>query len=230
MALTEVTIANMALSRLGRGTLLTGDVDGTLANCTDTSYAKDLLDLWYARKRDALLEMYPWTFARKYTTLTLNDAGSGEVWEDEWDNAYTYPSDAARSVRFVQDVGVGYGYGGYGYGHAVESRYRPMPWPFVVAIHDGAKRILTDVPEADAKVEYTALVTTASDFTEEFASGLAWLLAAEVGRPLSVDERRVGAAEEMARLVLIGAAASNRNETELRPESDGGFLQVRWGV
>ena len=227
MALTEVAICNMALSRLGISRVLTGDVDGTLAACTDSTVAKAMLDIWYPRKRNALLEMYPWSFALKYATLVLNDDGDGEIWEDEWDYAYTYPSDCLRMRRFVTDTGTGW----YLTGYQESYRFRPEPWPFVVGTHGTppVKVIFTDVTTSDADVEYTALVTDAGLFPEDFSSGLAWLLSAEVARPMSVDNKRAMEAEQAAQYILSAAAASNKNEQEPRPEGDGTFVTSRWG-
>ena len=226
MTLTEVTIGNMALSRLGITRALQGDADGTLANCTDTTTGKDMLDLWYPRKRDALLESFPWSFARKYASLgAVLDDGTGEVWEDLWDYAYTYPADCLKIRRFVVDVGTGL----YATGDEAWYRYRPRPAPFEVKMHGAVKAIFTDVPVDCADIEYTAAVTDASTFTEEFASLLAWVVAAELSEGLAVDTRRADRALFMAQQAMYAAAASVTNEQEPRPEGDGDFIASRSG-
>lgn len=230
MALTEVTVCNMALNRIGVSRELDGDVDGTLANCTDTSLEKELCDRWYARARNSVLEAHPWTFARKYVTLVLNDDGTGEIWTDEWANAYTYPSDCLKIRRFVNDVGAGVEGGGYSHGH-LGTRYFGSgafgQWRYVVRVHDSTKVILTDVATGDADIEYTYEATDASMFTESFASCLAWKLGSEIGIALDANPARSTQALQMYLGELKAAAASMLNEELPHRDGDGEFLQAR---
>lgn len=230
MALTEVDIAEMALDRLGISKPLSGDADGTLANCTDSSLEKSVIDRWYARCRNATLEAYPWTFARKYATLTLADNGDGEAWEDEWDNAYVYPSDCLRVRRFVNDVNSGYVGPGYlgPYARSWEGSWaHDWAWRFVIRIHDGAKAILCNVDSTDAKIEYTFEATDASLYTEQFASVLAWRLAHEAAAALDVNPTRSQRALEMFVYESARAAAAMSNEENSPRNDDGDFLRAR---
>lgn len=227
-SLTEVTICDMALTRLG-SRRLAGDADGTLANCTDTSYEKELLGLWYPRCRDRVLEGFPWTFARGFATLALADDGDGEVWEDEWDLAYSLPADCLTVRRFVSDVGR------WGFYFSEDT---PMgcwqwlgreAWRYVLRLHDGARVILTDVKEADADIEYTVAVTDASLFTEAFGSALAWGLAAELGTSLSVAPGKRQEAMQHYLHELRIAGAHLLNEENDQDQEDGPFMRARWG-
>ena len=228
MALTEIVVADMALSRIGISRQLT-DVDGTLANSTDTGKELPVCVQWYERCRNKALETFPWTFARAYTTLVLNDDGDGEIWTDEWDNAYDYPADCLKIRRFVNDRGV-WDYGLFGQaGGTFPVNFVGLPeWRYEVKILSGSKVIMTDVAEADADIEYTQLITDATLYTEQFASALAWQLAAEIATPLSVDLKRREDALRMYSLEMQAAAASMLNEEIPRDEDpDLDFINAR---
>jgi len=215
----------MALSRIGVSRPLQGDVDGTLANCTDDSVSKEQCDLFYERCRKRAMSFTPWTFARKFATLVLNDDGTDEIWEDEWENAYTYPADCLVARRFVNDKGLGYYRRTYDEGRwpwADENE-----WKFVVRTHNSTKVIMTDVDTDDADLEYTENLTDTSRFSEEFASALAWLLASEIALPLDVNVSKAQAAKQQWYLERGEAAATIFNE-EIPPEKgDQAFLNAR---
>jgi len=223
MALSELLICNMALSRIGVGYQLTIGA-GTIASSTDTGAELRACSLWYERCRNRLLEQIPWTFARKYATLTLNDDGTGEIWEDEWDNAYTYPSDCLTARRFVNDSTWASTEGWWGdvYRRVYASPY--SEWAFVVRIHGSTKVIMTNVAEADANLEYTYAVTTATLFTEQFADLLAWTLAAEIAEPLAINTARSDRARQMAQISFQRAAAHVLNEEIRYPQGDTSFV------
>lgn len=231
MALSEIVLCNGALSRIGSGQQLTSS-DGTLANCVETTQAAyKACSLWFETTRDRLLEMHPWPFARKYATLTLNDSGSGEAWEYEWDNAYTYPSDCLKIRRFVNDFGAVWGYAGSAYYYG-----GPVPlvgwigspqWRYVVRHHAGAKVILTDVATGDADLEYTFQNTDVTEWTQSFADTFMWALAAEIAGPLSASPEKMGMAKAMAMESFQSAAANASNEELPRDDGPGMFLTAR---
>lgn len=222
--LTEIVIANLALSRVGISRQIAAG-DGTLSGSADTSIEKAQCLLWYEICRDRCLEEYPWPFARKFATLTLEDDGEGEAWEDEWDNAYVYPSDCLKARRFVQDQGIGF--------YRLDSTEGVWPWSqmdpwrFVVRQHGGTAVILTDVAEDDADLEYTVRVTDPTEFSYSFASALAYLLASEIAVPLSVDTEKANRLLALYQMEGAKAAAIAFNEEEPRDEGDGSFLRSR---
>jgi hypothetical protein len=229
-ALTEIVICNMALSRIGVSEPLTGDEDGTLAACTDTSVAKSQCELFYERCRRRLMSAVPWPFARKFKTLTrVSDGGTSpnrEIWADEWQNAYGYPDDCLIARRFVNDKGLGY----YRRAAYYESRLPwsdDNEWKFEVRVHDGDKVILTDVQPSDADLEYTEDLTDASRFTEPFASTLAWQLASELALPLDVNVSKAQAAKQAYYTELSEAAAYVFNEEQPPERGDEAFLNAR---
>lgn len=226
-ALSEVLICNMALQRCGVSIQLpTGD--GTIAGSTDTSLAQAVCELWYERCRNRALEGFPWTFARAYQTLVLNDDGEDEIWQHEFANAYDYPTDCLRIRRFVTDVGH-WDFGITGANSlAFWADWRgSYEWRYVIRLHGASKVIMTNVEEDDADIEFTKLVTDTTLFTEQFASALAWMLAAEVAVPLSVDLRRREQAVQMFVAEMRAAAANMLNEETEEDQPDGSFIRSR---
>lgn len=226
MALTEVVIANMALALIGTGRPLT-DVDGTIANSTDNTAEKRQAALWYERSRNAVLEAFPWPFARGYATLVLNDDGEDDIWGNEWDYAYDYPADCLRIRRFVNDLSAGlagfdYPLAGRDNQNTGDSRYH-----YVVRLHDGDKVILTNVPEDDAQIEYTRLITDVELYTEQFALALAWLLGSRLASTLENADRAASAMQNYEYEIRRAWAAS-RNEEAPRDPPDGEFVLSRW--
>jgi hypothetical protein len=224
VALTEVDVCNMALRRLGISMPITSS-DGTLANITSTGLASDECVFWYPKCRDRVLEWFPWPFALKYQLLTGQINGDAEVWSGEWEYAYPYPADCHRILRFV-DALRGAPYSPL-YDADVLRGYITKPWPYEIKLHDGTLHIFTDVGDTDAKIEYIATVTAASDYPDQFASAVAWLLASELALPMSVDvEKSTGAYQRFA-LEIQMAAATGQNELSRRPEGDGEFIASR---
>ncbi len=234
MALTETVISNEALMRLGISRQITTVGAGTLAESTDTTIEHQVATFWYPRCRDRVLQDYPWTFARKFLLLTEIDDGDGEVWEDEWDLAYTYPTDCLKIRRFVSGVSAGHFQtnttaGLFNRLDGVEFAFRYVVRQIEVATVP-TKVILTDVENADARLEYTAQVTDAGLFTEQFGSMLAWLMATEMSMPLSVSGDQRQAALQGYFSELNAARASDSNEEHDHDEPSGPLVRSRGGV
>jgi hypothetical protein len=214
VATSEIVICHMALRQLGSNETITDGGDGTIAGSTDTGKLKRLCEEFYAHCRDTLLsEMHP-TFARKFATLVQADDGTGEIWADEWDYAYTYPADSLILRRFVNDVGVGvYGWGeAYDSGRWVALGQRDYAWRYVVRHHDGAKVILADVDSADADMEYTERVTDTTRFTAPFDEALYLELAAKLARPLNRSDRLVEIQRDAYRAKRMAMALMSNEE------------------
>lgn len=238
MALTEVVIADLALSRVGISQQIT-DVDGTLASSTDTTVELQVLQQHYPRCRNRLFEHFPWSFARKEDRLVQDEDLDPDTdgWGNEWDIAYNYPADCARLWRFINDTGnfsYNWGLDNLGAGYWSGLWIGNAAWSYVVRRHDsggGPKTvILSNVANDDADMEYTELLTDAADFTEEYASALAWYIASEIALPLNADVRRREDAVRMFIGEMKAASATNSNQDNTLDQPDGEFVQVRGGI
>lgn len=171
MAATELVIVNKALLRLGESRALTS-TDGTAANIveTDTPQGRGAIQ-FYTEARQETLRAFPWPFATKVATLTLQQTGEGEVWEDEWDFSYEYPADALQILRFLTSRGP----------------LEPNPPRYVIGVHASIKVIFTDVLEDDAKVQYIEDVDITTRFPPIFETALEYCLAGKLAFMLSGD-------------------------------------------
>lgn len=193
MALSVVSISNIALTRIGSSRLVESvfPVDG--------SDESNVLNLHYEAVRDQVLEDFPWPFARKYATLGLIEEAASQPWANQWGFSYAIPSDCITIRRLATGLG--------------PATYAPPPFEVGDAV------ILTN--EAEAVAEYTYRVTDPAKFTPSFSSAVSWLLAHEIAMPLSVSDgireramRNYGIQLSMAR-----AASANHGQDPDPPES-----------
>ena len=209
MASTEVEIVNHALSLLGNLKHITAVGSGTVAELTDTSAKVVLAQQFFDQDRDALLRMHDWRFARKYTTLTQVDDGTGEVWIDEWDSAYAYPTDCIK----IRSILKGDTYTSIPFG--LPSLRNPEGvWRYEVKVHDSAKVIMSDIPPADAKMEYTERVEDVTRWlaNPHFTEALAWRLAWHFAPSLHMDRSAQDHAYAMHMRTFQWAQAYDINE------------------
>ena len=218
MADNEVTICNQALSRLGISDYLTVVGSGTLAECTDTNIEYRTCLLWYATKRDELFEAFPWPFCRDHVSLGTPVTGviGTDLWASEWVYSYAYPAgDGLRVRRFLTGTYEG----------------EPNPYRYVIRQVGGTRRILTNVPEAEAIVEYTLPLDDVGEFHPAFTSALVWSLAKELKGPLaSMMDAATAQRVEFEYQRAMATAASLEDGEETRWPSEGGrFIRARRG-
>lgn len=157
MAITDVTIANMALSNLGNNYFITALNEGTPE--------ADQLNLWYDTALDATLSAYDWNFARKLATLSAHaDTAPTTVWAYR----YTYPTDCVKVKYLVNPLG---------------KEADPVPYEFMMSDDDSEKTIVTDL--ADAEVVYTVRIVDEDLYTPYFIDALSLMLAAQVAIALT---------------------------------------------
>lgn len=228
----EIKVANRALYELGIGDLIAGT--GDLSASTSTSAAKEAAEFALPFVRDEVLGSSRWTFARAYATMVQADDGTGEVWADEWDYAYTLPSDCLRAVRIVNGNGISTYSLGWVFDHSFS------PWPghsnpasetkFVIRHHDGARVLLSDVDSADAKLEYIKQLTDFGAWPDTAVSAVVLRLAYELSGPLmTTNGRDRGDLWNGYRVALQRARANDGDEQQPLEESDGPHLRARGG-
>jgi len=92
MAITETSICNSALSKIGAD---------RINSLTEDSKEARLCNEQYAKLRNEVLRSHPWNFAIKRKSLSL----SAETPTFEYDNFFPIPSDCLRVLK-VNDTGV----------------------------------------------------------------------------------------------------------------------------
>lgn len=214
MAANELAIANQALLNLGEGRLLTSSA-GTVAGIVETTTPQGrAIQAFYTQARQTTLRAFPWPFALKYATLALASDGTGEVWEGEWDSAYTYPTDCLQMLRFLTTRGP-------------RDLFPPR---FILGVHGSVKVIFTDVLEADANVLYIENVSTTTRFSPHFDQALAWRLSYDIAMPMAVDPRLRDWALQNWGIALSMAQRVEGNEGTPYPTflTDGEFTNARF--
>jgi hypothetical protein len=201
MAANELEIVNRTLMRLGESRMLTASA-GTAATIVelDTPQGRSA-KTFYGEARQETLRAFPWPFATKVVALVLADNGDGEVWEDEWDFAYTYPADALQILRFLTVRGVN----------------DPFPPRYALGVHGSAKVIFTDVIEDEANVQYIEDVSTTTRFPPIFETGLSYCLAAKMAFLVSGDPRLRDWCLQQWQITLSMAQRVEANESNPPP-------------
>jgi hypothetical protein len=214
VAADELTIAKQALIHLGE-TRLPTSTDGTIAAIVQTDWPSVIaLQALYTQARQTTLRGFPWPWALKTVTLVLASDGDGEIWTDEWANAYTYPADCLQVLRFLTERGPA----------------DPCPPRFLIGTHASVKVIFTDVEEEDADILYIEDVSTTTRFTAHFDNALSWRLSHELAMVLAADPRLRDWTLQNAAIALSVAQRVEANEGTPPPEflTDGTFSSTRF--
>lgn len=170
---TAVAVANLALSHLGD--------DATIVNLDppEGSAQAEQAALFYPIARDALLEMYPWNFALRRTTLALLD----EEPNTQWAYAYALPSNVLNvfAVQGAEDTDdfVGTTYGPLVAINGVNDFE-------IEGLSDNTRVLYTNV--VDARIRYTVAVTIPSFFPPLFTLALSYFLASFLAGPVLKGE------------------------------------------
>jgi hypothetical protein len=191
-----VDIYNMALSHLG--------TKSTVSSATENSTEAKKCSLHYDTARDATLEAFNWSFARRHTTLALvGDAELGWVYQ------YAYPSECVTVRRILTT-------------HRDDD---PIPFRIAHSELNDAKVILTDQP--GAAVEYTKRVTNSTLYSASFVSALSAQLAAMVAMPLTGKANLRDDALALFNLYIAQAQAHDRNQGEKDDQPDADWILAR---
>lgn len=173
MAATNLTISNVALSRVG--------VAKTITVIDDTTPEGRAINALFTPLRETLLTRYPWHFAQKrafltqvaeWTSLTTNTR------YDSWAFWYTIPTDLLKAHGLWQ-----------GDRWPPDAEREPFEIAFnTVAAVNVLYCDLDTSAEAPVELLYTYRLTDPGLFSPEFTDCLQWMLAAELALVLPVKE------------------------------------------
>lgn len=207
MAKDDVSICNMALSRIG--------VSMKIASLSDRTKEAIELNGVFDEVRDRVLTADNWPFARKLRSLQL----TGDT-PFLWKYRYEYPNDCL-AVRLLYPPNPS--------GTSIESfrlALKENPIRYEIGLdEDDAQTICTD--QDLAAIEYTARVINPRHYDARFTSAFAWALAAEIALPLAktIDHSRNAAS--MYEKEIREASAKAANEERPEPPPDSEFVIVR---
>ncbi|MGP1254930.1 MAG: hypothetical protein ACTS10_10985 [Kiloniellales bacterium] len=209
-----VSICNLALTRIGAQTI--NDLE-------EASSAARHCKALYEPTRDALLQMYPWRFARQrvvLAALALTEADQPR----EWAEVYALPSDCLQPVYIEpQDAGPVYAYDRCHKGAEYWRGQIPDATP-PYEVRAG-RRIMTD--EEEAVLIYTARIEDPTRFDPLFVEALSWRLAADLATALKGDIQRRREALGEAVTAINQAAATDGMAATNRMQRDADWVSAR---
>lgn len=219
----DVDICNLMLSRLG------DDATITSLSPPEGSVQAERCATFYPLARDSLLELYDWNFATRRVVLTETTLPIGCTWQ----YAYIMPNNVIRVISVLPpEVSDDYsvtlgnipGYRSYGYGDyeapgfIKKAYYTPQDFAIETVLSTGELIILTNQPQANARITFR--VTDTTKFSPLFTDTLGWYGAHMLAGPILKGD--VGAAEgkrclQFAMALLGKASVSDARQEQIRP-------------
>lgn len=195
-----VSICNLALSNLGKD---------NIQALTDKGAEARACRQFYDHTRDTLLQIYPWRFAGKTTSLA-------EITNDkpgQWAHAYDIPNDRLE-VRWVRPQ---------------YSEIDPCPktlqeelsYPYDI---EGQTLYCNLSP---AFLRYTFRLTDVSRYSPMFIEALSWHLATRFAMPLTRDPKVRADAYQMALATQGTAEVMDANEVRETSDHESEFVTER---
>ena len=203
--LTQVSIANLALSRIGSTQIVTSlfPPDGSQGSIQSS--------LWYDFCRQDILHEFPWPWARKYGVLNLVQTTPNEAWT----YSYRMPSDSLfirRLTRTPSNVVNGAYNSNINWPTYDRSDVNSAPPPFQVGSDATGQLIFTDLQYASLEYTYDAVDTT--QFPVEFTNLLCWRLAVELSHSMANSPEKAAWANKQYENEKWKCAAHAMNEEQ----------------
>lgn len=200
-SITDVVIANMALSKVG--------ARSTIESLDDPVPTANQCKLWYDPSREQALKVFNWSFAKKRQALAASTVAPPA---GLWGFRYLYPVDCIVARLVVNPLG---------------RQADPIPYEIETVKFAGAdvKTILTDHEEAVLKYTFDVMDTTL--FTTYFTELLATLLASKIAFSLT-GKLEIANARFQEYLGLVnGAPVHDANEGVEEKPDDAEHIQAR---
>lgn len=160
MAMSDVQIANMALSNIG--------VAQQIANLTtEQSVESNTCALYMQQALEGTLEDFSWPFATAYQAMGKVVDNSAVTTPFDWLYAYRYPSDCLHARRLVTYLG----------------RRDPNPPPFRIGADSQGRLVWTN--DTNGILEYTFRIKDYNQLTPLFAEAMSWKLGGFIAPALS---------------------------------------------
>jgi len=208
MAISNVTISNMALSHIG--------ADSTIESMTEGSAESNQAILWYEYCRLQILEAYDWGFARKRIDMAVVDAISDDTTDNayyEWVYRYQYPSDCLAMRKISNPNGI-----------------TDDAIPFDIEAGSGGQTKVVMTNMEDAIGVYTFDCETTSMFSAHFVDTLAALLAHRMAFSLTGSRAIASDMLQLYQGMIRVAPAHDANERMAPPPRDADWIRGRGTV
>jgi hypothetical protein len=207
MSLSEVEIANLALSMLGE------EASVASLDPPEGSTRAEICARFFGIARDTLLEVTPWNFATRREALSEVDDTI-----TEWEYTYAMPTNSITLLSIMAEGQID------DYSSPYNSQeYVPQPF-HVETLSTGQIVIRTDVENAELR--YIVQVTDTTKYPPSFTKALAAHLASMIAGPIIKGGEGQSATTRMERkaeIYLEKAKLSDASQRYIRP-----FHQVPW--
>ena len=192
----KVSICNMALANVGKPDITTIDEDSAEARACRVYYDQTLA---------ALLEVYPWRFARR--TVAMAEVTNAKP--NRWQKAFRRPSDC-RKVLIVADEDGG---------------------DFVPGLLIGVPyEIEGNTVYCDLDVAYMTFTADQPDptiYSALFIDALSWQLTVRLAMPMTRDSKVRADAYQLADRMTTTAAVHDANEVRISTDTPSPILEAR---
>lgn len=196
-----ISICNFALTNVGKP---------EIQDINEESAEAKACKQFYAQTRDALLQSYPWSFARTVQAL----AEVANTKPRRWGHAYQRPSGCLK-VRRVTDV--------------MEIDYLPGSNSLIVAggfaYSIEGDRVFCDI--APAYLDYTMRQADPTRYSPLFVDALSWQLAVRLAMPLTRDPKVRADAYQLAVQITGQAGAADANEERHVDDAPSRAIEAR---
>ena len=195
----------MALSHLGAGSIESIEADEPIAvQCR----------IWYDVCRRQVLEAFDWGFARRRQEMALHgdtiSTSSNDPLAGVWGFRYQYPADALV-LRKIQNPNA--------------PPDDTTPFAVETSLDGQEKTVLTNIPEAVAV--YTFDLQDTGMFSSLFIRALSHLIASSIGFSIEGKQKITQQQGQAYQLTLLGATASNANESADPPPREAESIRGR---
>jgi hypothetical protein len=209
MVAVRVDIWNIALLRIGEN-------DQLVEEEQEERPASEACLKVYDNVLKRALEAYHWSFAKKQSSISQHATATREGWE----YVYALPTDCITPLALLMDdVRIG-----------LQTRDEREPYEIVKGDTDGERYLLSDLDDDDfEKLEYICFNQHVPDYSSEFISAVAWLLASELALALTKDLERHKVCLQMYQMDIATAAAQDKNRQQEDTEQSTPSVDARGG-
>jgi hypothetical protein len=205
MSISNVQIANMALSHIG--------ARSAIQSFTESSTEAAQAQLWFEYCLKQVLESYDWAFARKRVALALLETVSDDTTDNayyEWVYRYQYPSDCLVMRKISNPAG---------------PQEDAVPYEVEASEDNETRTIFTNME--DAIGVYTFYNDEPSMFSSHFVDTVAALLAHRMAYAITGKRTIANDMLQLYQAMIRAAPAVDANERMDPPPRDADWIRER---
>lgn len=198
--MTIIEICNMALSRIGRGRIISLD---------DNNEESRQCKMFYDMCRQSLLKDYDWGFAKRIEQMAQVDSK-----HFGWQYVYAYPSNCLQILRIYNS-----------YGESLVHKIDEADEWDIFNMSGSNQAVACDVDSA--MVEYIIDIRDSGLYSAQFCDAFAWRLAAEIAIPLTGDANMRNNSWQFYEMMVRKVKTNAARERNVDKETTNRYLKAR---